>query len=427
MEADDEDAEIDAEDVVEVIDLDELDDEERREIADEDDDGNDGAVGFSSSHITPVREDNSERDLEDHGGKSVFCCALHPNATHVATGGEDDRLVVRDAAKNFEIDFESGGDAFKDSVVQAAFSSKDGAFLAAADMSGVIKVWKVAAKEVVWEFETSDITSMFWHPSSNILFATTVDSELWMWKIPSGESKIYAGHGERAECADLLPDGRRAVVGYADGSLRIFDLKTGDVERSVSDASSAHADAVSCISARSDGGAILATGGVDGLAKVLNVNTGKNIAAFDCRGSKEREQAEDSAEDSTSTVEALLFSPAEQNLLITGSLEGLISVWDLSSQVSRASVRVGSGITRLSWLGDGRRDIVLAATLDGLVRLVDVRRGKVVADCSGHSAAVLDMAVAKDGSHLLTASDDGHTKVFNLTKITSDANAAAST
>ena len=43
-------------------------------------------------------------------------------------------------------------------MVQAAFSSKDGAFLAAADMSGVIKVWKVAAKEVVWEFETSDIT-----------------------------------------------------------------------------------------------------------------------------------------------------------------------------------------------------------------------------------------------------------------------------
>ena len=90
--------------------------------------------------------------------ESVFCCALHPGGTHVATGGEDDRLVVRDATKNFDVDFESGGDAFKDSVVQAAFSGKDGAFLAAADMSGVIKVWKVAAREVVWEFETSDIT-----------------------------------------------------------------------------------------------------------------------------------------------------------------------------------------------------------------------------------------------------------------------------
>ena len=59
---------------------------------------------------------------------------------------------------------------------------------------------------------------------------------------------------------------------------------------------------------------------------------------------------------------------------------------------------MGSGITRLSWPGEaggGRRDVALAATLDGLVRLVDVRGGKVLADCSGHSAAVLDMAVAK--------------------------------
>ena len=49
-------------------------------------------------------------------------------------------------------------------MVQAAFSGKDGAYLAAADMSGVIKVWKVAAREVVWEFETSDITVRKFEP-----------------------------------------------------------------------------------------------------------------------------------------------------------------------------------------------------------------------------------------------------------------------
>ena len=42
-----------------------------------------------------------------------------------------------------------------------------------------------------------------------------------------------------------------------------------------------------------------------------------------------------SEEVSSSTVEALLFSPAEHNLVITGSLEGMLSVWDLSSQVSK--------------------------------------------------------------------------------------------
>ena len=63
---------------------------------------------------------------------------------------------------------------------------------------------------------------------------------------------MIPGHGERAECAELLPDGRRAVVGYGDGSLRVFDLKTGDVERSVADAASAHSGAVACMAARDE-------------------------------------------------------------------------------------------------------------------------------------------------------------------------------
>ncbi len=37
---------------------------------------------------------------------------------------------------------------------------------------------------------------------------------------------------------------------------------------------------------------------------------------------------------SKATVEAVLFSEAaEQNLLVTGSLEGVVNVWDISSQV----------------------------------------------------------------------------------------------
>ena len=71
------------------------------------------------------------------------------------TGGEDDRAFGWDAATGEERWRCDAG--FKDSVVQARFSH-DGSYLAAADMSGVIKVWKVTTKEAVWEFETSDIT-----------------------------------------------------------------------------------------------------------------------------------------------------------------------------------------------------------------------------------------------------------------------------
>ena len=40
----------------------------------------------------------------------------------------------------------------------------------------------------------------------------------------------------------------------------------------------------------------------------------------------------------------------------------------------------------------GSQSEILVATLDGLVRLFDVKLGKVVADCSGHTASILDFA-----------------------------------
>jgi WD40 repeat protein len=187
--------EIDEGDAIEVIDLDELMDGQMEEVDGDEEDEDGVRVTSSGSHLAPPTEDNSDKDFEDHGGKSVFCCAMHPKGSYFATGGEDDRAVVRDASTG-EVYLDCS-DGFKDSVVHVAFSH-EGAYFAAADMSGVIRVWKVASKEVVWEFETADITWMSWHPSTNVLFATTADSELWMWKVPSGDSKIFSGRGERA-------------------------------------------------------------------------------------------------------------------------------------------------------------------------------------------------------------------------------------
>lgn len=44
----------------------------------------------------------------------------------------------------------------KDSVTCAAFSH-DSKLVASGDMSGLIKVWKVEAKEAIWSFEVGDL------------------------------------------------------------------------------------------------------------------------------------------------------------------------------------------------------------------------------------------------------------------------------
>lgn len=44
----------------------------------------------------------------------------------------------------------------KDSVTCAMFSN-DSSLVATADMSGLIKVWKVESKEEIWSFEVGDL------------------------------------------------------------------------------------------------------------------------------------------------------------------------------------------------------------------------------------------------------------------------------
>ena len=94
--------------------------------------------------------------------EAVFNGHFHPKAEVCVTGGEDDKAYIWNW-KTGEILMETP--AFKDSVVfSVVFSkfNKDGTLLALADMAGDIKVHRItegqASKEVVWEFETSDIT-----------------------------------------------------------------------------------------------------------------------------------------------------------------------------------------------------------------------------------------------------------------------------
>ena len=67
--------------------------------------------------------------------------------------------------------------------------------------------------------------------------------------------------------------GRRLAVGYVDGTVKVFDLKTLNVTQQLSKAS-AHTSAVSCLSCSRDN-TLVATGSLDTCAKLFNTQTGK--------------------------------------------------------------------------------------------------------------------------------------------------------
>ncbi|CAD5116015.1 DgyrCDS4949 [Dimorphilus gyrociliatus] len=278
--------------------------------------------------------------FEKHKG-SVFSVDVNPSSTYVVTGGEDDMAYVWNI-ENSEIILECNG--FKDSVCNSSFNH-DGQLLAAADMSGLVQVYKMTDKSIAWSGECSDIEWLKWHHSGNVIAVGTTDGSIWLWKVPSGDCKILS-NATTSGCGTFLPDGKRLVSGYSDGSVKIWNLKDAVVQFNIPSASGAPTSNIACHPNKP----LVIAGFENATAVLINAQNGKVIANFDCSSNQKGED-----ENKEEVVEGLSFCTS-QNLAVTSTLAGLIHIWDLSSLNIRHIIQVGVSriiynISRLGYLG----------------------------------------------------------------------------
>ncbi|XP_076329006.1 angio-associated migratory cell protein isoform X2 [Tachypleus tridentatus] len=368
------------------------------EIEDDEDSVDDG-VGEGGAGASQPMKDDSVHVFKKHIG-SVFCCDVDQSGTYVVSGGEDDKAYVWRISDG-EVLLSCLG--HKDSVVNVGFNH-DSTLAVTGDMSGIIKVWKLNTKENIWSFETSDLRWLEWHHRTNVLLAGTVDGDSWLWKIPSGECKTFQSFGVPNCCGKVLPDGKRAVTGFEDGTIRIWDLKSASVLHGITD-KSAHEEAVTVIDCCKDK-SLLLTGSTDCTAKLINSNSGKVLATFQCNDKPGDEK-------SSNSVESVGFSYSFP-LVAIGTLSGTLFIWDIPSQTQRSAIQLQSGIVKLLW--HHQLPFIYTSTLDGVVSLWDGRSGHSVTTWAGHCAEILDMILSKDGQMLITASEDKTCRVYRTDK-----------
>lgn len=397
------------EEIIQVIDLSDeqqtADDlaEELEDVDFVDADGNAEDEGWETEdEEMEAAQDDSELTFGKHTG-SVFCISLDPVTNSLAvTGGEDDKAYVWNVT-NGEMQFECTG--HKDSVISAAFSH-DSKMVASGDMSGLIKVWKVETKAEIWSFEVGDLEWLHWHPSASVLLAGTADGNMWMWKIPSGECKTFQGPNCQATSGKILPDGKRAVVGYEDGTMRLWDLKLGTTIHVIK-GHDAHLGPLTSMECNKDGTLVL-TGSVDGQAKLINTATGKVLGSFSLHNSNVGSNMEE--QDSIS-VESVGFCNVLP-LIAVGYLDGTLAIYDLSTQSLRHRCKHEVGIVHLQW--EEASAVVASCSLGGIVTLWDARSGNLLAEYRGHTAEILDFTLNREASIAVTAGGDYKAKVFCL-------------
>jgi PREDICTED: angio-associated migratory cell protein-like len=327
---------------------------------------------------------------------AVYCCSLSKSGKLAISGGGDDKGFLwntHDGRVHLEI-------VHKDSLVGISFNH-DESLLASVDMKGFLQVYNAQSFQNIYQYNLEDdVTWMKWHPFQDIILVGSASGITWMISLDDVINPLD-GFGSSTTCGEIFKDGRRVVAGYDTGYIRIFDIQTFSPIHSIKKPG-AHEDSVVSLDITKDD-SLIATGSIDSTAKLINSNSGKVVCTILCGKMPENDN-------SNNTVESVCFCN-DLPLLATGSINGLLEIWDINTQKKRNQVELPSGIVKMAW-PSGPSFLLFVAGLDGVLHILDGRDGSLKSTKSGHKHHILDFSLSQSNELILTSSEDKTCRLF---------------
>jgi hypothetical protein len=126
------------------------------------------------------------------------------------------------------------------------------------------------------EGHTDVVSSVSVTPDGKRAISGSWDKSLRVWDLESGRClRTLRGHTNVVRSVSVTPDGRRAVSGSWDESLRVWDLESGRCLRTLE----GHTNTVESVSVTPDGKRA-ASGSSDESLRVWDLESGRCVAAF---------------------------------------------------------------------------------------------------------------------------------------------------
>ncbi len=146
----------------------------------------------------------------------------------------------------------------------------------------------------------------------------------------------------------------------------------------------------------SSNGRRVVTGGDDGIVRVWDAATGRDIVRLRA---------------GHGTVLAARYAPGDQRLAL-GFADGTLLLTDKSLGAQREVLRVrGAGIESVAFSRDGMR--LAAALSDGTIRVLGADGSGPVQVLRGHTGPVLGLDISSDGSRIVSAGQDGTVRLWD--------------
>lgn len=205
--------------------------------------------------------------------------------------------------------------------------------------------------------------------------------------------KIYTGHGYDVRDAAVVTDNSKFASGGGDRQVFLWDVSTGNIIRKFR-GHDAYINAV-CFTPNSND--LLVSGGYDQAVKV-----------WDCRSrSIDAVQVLKGFRDSVTSV------AATQREILAGSVDGCVRRFDV--RMGRVFIdELHHPVTCVKVSKD--HNCVLAACMDGTIRLLDRVEGHLLAEYTGHKHASykMDCCFMPSDAYVIGSSEDGRVCYWEL-------------
>ncbi|KIK33655.1 hypothetical protein CY34DRAFT_31596, partial [Suillus luteus UH-Slu-Lm8-n1] len=230
-------------------------------------------------------------------------------------------------------------------------------------------------------------------PGGQRIITCSSDGSLRLWDLKSGTQigEDWRDQDGGVWSMALSPNGEIVASGCNDGKVILWDVET----RKVMGTWTGHSNVVCALCWSADGERV-ASGSWDGTARVWDVDNGNNILTL---------------KTGHEWVRAVIYSPDSSKLATGGDKANAVKIWDAKTGELLNTLEHDYRVCSLAWTSDEKK--LISGSYE-LIRIFDTATWKQIAVLEGHTRHVTAISLSWNNRILASASRDKTARLWNL-------------